>query len=565
MTMRADAPRDIVVSTRCTATLDRFTSGRTVRPLNAPSLLRHAAGGRPHTATSAPGPYLDVVQQRVKAHSPSVYVAAIHSSGFRNLAGRFPLSSPLSVILGANNAGKSNLVDACRALFTPEVSPRARHWITVDDFSHDGTGHRICEELELEAELAGLDEADQGRMVTCLSPKLGPGEGPAAATSPRRRHRQGRHRVARRRQRTSRRRALGPRCGHLLTYLHPLRDAAADLRPGRENRLAHLLDALAPGQHADRAAVEQIVKDANKALAAVDAIDSAQTEIRTCFTAMTGQGVLSQHSALAFAKPEYSRIVSTLRALAGQAHPLELAENGLGYNNLLYMAVLLSALAGAPEDGSLRILLVEEPEAHLHPQLQDLLMRYLESQSSPATQVVMTSHSPNFAEATQVERVTVMTRSEPEAQLTGRRPTDFGLAVRELAHLRRFLDVTKSALLFAPGVILVRRGRAAAATRHRRPAPAIARHQRRHGRQRRRSRVQTPSLASSALTGCPSGVPSSATPTRPISRTTEPKTSWRRCPISRSTRVQPPARTTAETTTWTAGRSISQCPRGLHA
>lgn len=58
------------------------------------------------------------------------------------------------------------------------------------------------------------------------------------------------------------------------------------------------------------------------------------------------------------------------------------------------MAVLLAALGQGSGDGVLRVLLVEEPAAHLHPQLQDLLMRYLETQSNPATQVVMTSHPP---------------------------------------------------------------------------------------------------------------------------------------------------------------------------
>lgn len=82
-------------------------------------------------------------------------------------------------------------------------------------------------------------------------------------------------------------------------------------------------------------------------------------------------------------------------------------------------------------------------------------MRFLEQESSPATQVVMTSHSPNFAAAAQVERVTVLTRADAHGVVIGRRPAEFGLAPRELAHLRRFLDVTKSALLFARGVILV--------------------------------------------------------------------------------------------------------------
>ncbi len=78
-----------------------------------------------------------------------MYVAAISVRGFRNLKGRFPLSAPLAVVLGPNNAGKSNLIDACRALFSPEVSPRTRYWLQLDDFTHDGTGLRLDDELQL--------------------------------------------------------------------------------------------------------------------------------------------------------------------------------------------------------------------------------------------------------------------------------------------------------------------------------------------------------------------------------------------------------------------------------
>lgn len=385
-----------------------------------------------------------------------MYVTALRAIGYRNLNTTIALRQPFAVIVGENNAGKSNVIDALRTVLEPEAGPRGRCWLRAEDFAHDGHGTRIADELELEVTLSDLNAEAQARMVTCLAPKAGAG-------------------VARLRLNAT----VGP-TGRVQTqwfggdseqddlerhardavrfvYLHPLRDAAADLRPGRDNKLVPFVRALAPPDHADHQAIIDAAEAANLALDKIKTIVQARKLVADRLGAMTGQGRFTQQSGLAFEDARFDRVVGALRAKIGQLAALEMEENGLGYTNLLYMSVLLAAIADAPpadEDPTLRVLLVEEPEAHLHPQLQDLLMRFLETEAGDNTQVIVTTHSPTFAASASVERLTVLMRDQ-KGQSIARMPRDFGLEAKQLAYLRRFLDVTKAALFFARAVILV--------------------------------------------------------------------------------------------------------------
>jgi hypothetical protein len=105
------------------------------------------------------------------------------------------------------------------------------------------------------------------------------------------------------------------------------------------------------------------------------------------------------------------RLELYLNAPPGQ---LERLNRGLGYNNLLFMAAELLLLQSHPEQ--LPLLLLEEPEAHLHPQHQTLFMQVLEDKASePPTgnprqqvQVLLSTHSPTLAAGVNLEAMILM-------------------------------------------------------------------------------------------------------------------------------------------------------------
>lgn len=140
---------------------------------------------------------------------------------------------------------------------------------------------------------------------------------------------------------------------------------------------------------------------------------------------------------------------------------LELNQNGLGYNNLLYIAILLGDLKDLKkiEDNLYIGLLIEEPEAHLHPQLQNLFFNYLNelneklnTEENHSFQIFISSHSPTLTSKADLSSLIVLQNIDKISNVSLKNSY---LSLENEKYLKKFLDVTKSQLFFSKKIILV--------------------------------------------------------------------------------------------------------------
>jgi putative ATP-dependent endonuclease of the OLD family len=128
--------------------------------------------------------------------------------------------------------------------------------------------------------------------------------------------------------------------------------------------------------------------------------------------------------------------------------------NGLGMNNILYVAILLEYLDRRKSKGASagHLILFEEPEAHLHPQLQASLLIALRAKG---IQTILTSHSTHITSQVPFTTLVSLTRRDDASISSCNLASNDLLGSNDYADLERFLDSTKSSLLFARKVMLV--------------------------------------------------------------------------------------------------------------
>jgi len=246
-----------------------------------------------------------------------------------------------------------------------------------------------------------------------------------------------------------------------VTYLKPLRDAERELIPGRRSRLAQILkshEAFSSVPEANHT----ITKIAEKANKQIEGYFKGKDGNNSDIPDQSGKHLLSdinEYLKEFFTEKEINKIAKF--KLSGQSLSgilekliLDLVEenSGLGSYNRLYIATELLLLKRTNYYG-LKLLLIEEVEAHLHPQAQLRLIEYLQNEitGKSGVQLIMTTHSPNLASKVKLDNLIIC--KGDKAFPMGSDFTE--LEKGDYLFLERFLDVTKANLFFAHGVILV--------------------------------------------------------------------------------------------------------------
>jgi len=374
------------------------------------------------------------------------------------------LQSDLTVLVGENNGGKSNIIDAIRLLTIP-LSGRRERYPEDDDLRRGATPPNF----QIEGCFRNLSDTLKGLLISAVPD---PTQGVAIFG----------YRYETRSAQLPRGRTTAwagkfdtnePEAGSTdlirHVYLPPLRDAQQALGSGSGARVMALFRHFLPKDQ-EQAFLEKIGRSDDHP----EILTTMNIEIGTALGLLTG-GVRPQTAKLDFGTETLLDVARDLRfKLADAGLKLEdIRASGLGYSNLLYMATVVVELTKAKE-ADLTLFLVEEPEAHLHPQLQMVVLEFLLDQAhnsvrqsvSPGRpegciQVVVTTHSPNLTAWVSPKHLVVLRSQRQERAGTIASASvsipiaKLGLRPRTLGKIGRYLDVTRSALLFGSRAILV--------------------------------------------------------------------------------------------------------------
>lgn len=444
-----------------------------------------------------------------------MYIKKIFVKNFRKFSDEgttFDFRKGINIILGENNGGKSSIIDILR-LALSSGQYRKGIYVNILDFNINEYGER-ANKIEIDIYFEDLSE-EQAVAFYKLTNGTDIQKAELHITYEIYKDNKGNEKVKDHVSGGPRNEPVDKETfdNINLVFMAALRDVENDLKPSRNSQLASLLYTFAPNND-DRERITSAFIQANETVKNDAAISAVQNTINNNLNLIEKEE-LNQQISINLLSPTFESIASNLDLwyalprkfikisksellelrdkfdindinhivsdideeylkvdiqklkndstlvrlykeliIKIQETNLALKQNGLGYNNLLSMATTLGDLEKKPSDEEISIFLVEEPEAHLHPQLLDLLFNFFkQSDKSNKIQIFMTSHSPTLISKADIDSLNIMYEYEDKVQCSAL--SELQLSDDDKEDLKRYLDVTKSQLFFAKRVLFV--------------------------------------------------------------------------------------------------------------
>ncbi|MCF2650591.1 ATP-dependent nuclease [Niallia circulans] len=408
-----------------------------------------------------------------------MYISEVNIFNYRSFEQfQVSLNEGLSIIIGENNVGKSNFLEALSLIFNSNYSIRKRT-LQQEDFWNGLFIKDVWPEIVIETTLKGIDTENElaitsrwltrnpgeGKLTYKFRPKANISVKPPTESTP----------IEKIQLPLNEyewviyggeRETLDSFDFNMLSkfgieYVGALRDATTELKKssGQLQRILRNFEL----KEDELKKIADKIDELNRQITKGKEIQKIQIDINKYLERLTGPS--SQKVRIQMGESDYDSLLKDLKVLIGTSednvHSVEM--NGLGYNNLLYISLLLTQYTAIKEkriqnhDYVYPILIVEEPEAHLHSHLQKFLANYLFEQKV-AGQVIMTSHSTHVSSHSNLDSLIVFYKAKGET-FSKRVGSIFNMKEKEhrqyKRYLERWLDATKSDVFFGRKVLLV--------------------------------------------------------------------------------------------------------------